>query len=383
MRVLNILRKYKRYFQDADKSLLRIEISSANLLHNINQFRSRYSKHKIAAVLKSNAYGHGLKEVGSFLDKNKDISYFAVDSLLEAQILRDHGVKKPIIIIGYVSDKAFSDLARLKSVTVVITSLEQARIFQEKINFSLSIHLKVDTGLRRHGIMLDELEEAIGMILRNKNLKTEGLMTHLADAGSADSKITLEQLDVWKKSVAIFRKYFSGGLLHFAATAGTRYLDRAESNLIRIGIGLWGFGNREDLDLDLKPVLSWKAKIVNIKELKAGEGAGYNFLFRAEKDLKIAVIPCGYYEGVPRVLTNKGFVYYENTPLRMIGRISMNLTIIDITDVYGHIKLEDEVTVISVDSQKLNSVFHYAKLAGRTSYEILVALAPTIRRVVI
>jgi len=384
MKVLNFFRQFKNLLEDPEARLLRIELNSQNLLHNIFQFRQKFPKHQLAAVLKSNAYGHGLREIGLFLDDVDDIGYFAVDSLMEAQLLRQVGVRKKIIILGYVAEKSLGAVKKLKNTILVVNSLAQAEILKNRINFPLEVHLKVDTGMHRQGLAILELESAIKKLAENKKIKINGLMTHLADANSFEEKNTLVQLKEWAAAVKIFEKYFPQAILHFAATAGTRYLDKAKSNLIRLGIGLYGHENREDAAImDLKPVLSLFAKIVNIREIPQGEGVGYNFLFQADRSMKIAVIPCGYYESVPKALSNIGFVYYKDTPLRLLGRTSMNLSIIDISSVQELLALETEIEVISVNPDKLNSVENYAKMAKLAPYEIYVHLAPTIKRYIV
>ncbi|MDP2855860.1 MAG: alanine racemase [bacterium] len=384
MKILNFLRQVKNLFEDPEGRLLRIEIDSRNLLHNISQFHQKFPEHQLAAVLKSNAYGHGLKEIGSFLDNVDDIAYFAVDSLMEAQLLRQMGARKKIIVLGYVAEKSLGAIRKLKNIILVANSLAQAEILKNRINFPLEVHLKIDTGMHRHGLAILELELAIKKLSENKKIKINGLMTHLAAANNPEEKNISAQLGEWSVAVKIFEKYFPKGVLHFAATAGTRYLDKAKSNLIRLGIGLYGHENRDDnAIMGLKPVLSLYAKIVNIREISAGDGVGYNFLFKADKNLRIAVIPCGYYEAVPKALSNIGFVYYKNTPLRLLGRTSMNLSIIDISSVKEPLRLETEIEVISNDPDKLNSAENYAKIAKMAPYEIYVHLAPTIKRYIV
>ncbi len=384
MKLLNFFRQFKNLFEDPEGRLLRIELNSQNLLHNISQFRQKFPSHQLAAVLKSNAYGHGLKEIGLFLDKVADISYFAVDSLMEAQLLRQVGVKKKIIILGYVAEKSLAAVKKLKNAVLAVNSLAQAEILRNRVNFPLEVHLKVDTGMHRHGLIISELERGIKKLSENKKIAISGLMTHLADANNSDPANTFRQLEKWQSAVEVFKKHCPNAVLHFAATAGTRYLDKAESNLIRLGIGLYGQENRDDAPLmDLRPVLSLFAKIVNLRDINKGEGVGYNFLFRADKDMRVAIIPCGYYEAVPKALSNIGFVYYKNTPLRLLGRTSMNLSIIDVSAVSEPLKLETEIEVISSDPAKLNSAENYAKMAKMAPYEIYVHLAPTIKRYIV
>lgn len=382
MRFLNFLRQIKSRFDNPAHHLLRIELNSHNLLSNIRFFREKFPQYQLGAVLKSNAYGHGLKELGKFLDRRPEIYYLIVDNIVEAEILRDLGVKKPIIILGYLPESVLFKLKRLGDIILIVNSLKQSEILKRKISFSLKVHLKIDTGMHRQGMALEELIPAIKILKENPKIKIEGLMTHLADATNYQSSATFSQLKKWQEALKIFKQYFSRGAFHFAATAGTHYLNYAESNLIRIGLGLYGFDNfsREEEKWPLKPILSFKAKIVNLKEVKKGEGVGYNFYFYADKDLKIAILPCGYFEVIPRAISNSGFVYFRDQPLRILGRISMNQLIIDVSEVKEPLKLEDEIEVISDNPLKLNSLSAYSKFFNVSIYEVMVGLSPFIKR---
>ncbi len=381
MRVLNFLRKIKGSVKNSSNvHLLRIEIDSPKILSNIKTLREKFPKHQLSIVLKGNAYGHGLREMASFLDVNRDISYFCVDSLMEAKIIRDLGLKKPIIILGYVLKNTLNHLKKLKKIVLIVNSLQQAKDLAELVNFSLTVHLKVDTGMHRHGIIFSELEQAINILKNNHFIKIDGLMTHFADADNKESEFTLNQIKDWQESVKIYKKYFSGGLLHFSATAGSNYLKQAEGNLIRIGAALYGFDVTKDKILEVRPILSFWAKVVNIKTLKKGEFIGYNCIFQADKDLKIALVPCGYFEGVPRFSSNEGYAYFNDKPLRILGRVSMNLTALDATGT--DIKLEDEIEIFSSNPQRLNSIENYAKICKTGVHDVLVHLAPSIKRVV-
>lgn len=381
MRLLNILRKFKKIIQsNSQKHLLRIEISSQQLLQNIQVLKEKFPQHQLSAVLKGNAYGHGLKEMATFLENKKEIKYFCVDSLMEAKIIRDLGLKKPIIILGYVLKESLKQLKRLKNVVLIVNSLKQAQDLKQLINFPLAVHLKVDAGMHRHGIIFSDLEEGINILKENSYIKIDGLMTHFADADNRESDFTKGQLIVWQEAVKIYKKYFSKGLMHFSATTGTNYLNQAESNFIRAGAALFGFDVTKDKILGVKPILSFWAKVVNIKTLKKGEFIGYGCTFKADKDLKVALVPCGYFEGVPRISSNQGYAYFKGNPLRILGRVSMNLTALDATGI--DIKLEDEIEIFSADSQRLNSVENYAKICKTGIHDILVHLASGIKRVV-
>lgn len=382
MYLLNIVRRYKNIFKSEKKHLLRVIINKKNLEENISFFKSIFSKHQLSVVLKSNAYGHGLKEMGSLLDKDDRVNFFVVDNIIEAKTLRDYGIKKAIIIIGYIPKGVIEELKSIKNVILVINSFEQAKYIAEEIKFKLKVHLKVDTGMNRQGMSFDELRNAIEILKDRKNINVDGLMSHLADADNQDDTSTQIQIKRWQDAMNIFRHYYVGGIHHFSATAGTKYISQTPSNLIRVGIGAYGFDTTADKRLKVKPVLSFMAKVVNIKRLKKGEDVGYNFTYKAPRDMTIAVVPCGYYEGIPRSMSNKGVMYYQNVSLPILGRISMNLTILDITAVDDRIGIEDEIEVYSNDPQKDNSIENIAKICDTIPYEIMVRINSGIRRFV-
>jgi alanine racemase len=379
MRILNFLRKYKNILNNSANHLLRIDLNKENLLNNISQYKKKFPEYDLIVVLKSNAYGHGLKEIGSFLDKNENVKCFAVDSIVEAKILKDFGIKKDILILGYVLSSSIKELKKIYNHILMVNSFFQAEFLSENIDFPLKIHLKVDSGMNRQGIVFEDFLKTINILKKNKNIKILGMATHLADADNFENKQpTLKQIEKWKLALDIFKKNISeNGMFHFSATKGIPFLKEGESNTLRIGLGIYGF-NSSFKDISLKPVLSFWAKIVNIKNLKKGNSIGYNFQYTAEQDKKIAIIPCGYYEGIPLKASNKGFCYFNNKPLKILGRISMNLTAIDISDI-ENIKIEDEVEVFSTEN-RLNNIENYAKISETTPYEILSRLSRGIKR---
>ncbi len=384
MNFLNSYRIFKNNLKGYQPNyhLLRLEIDSQQLKNNIHFFKSHFQIPYLTAVLKSNACGHGLKEIGQLLDKNENISHLMVDSIMEAKILRNFNVKKPIIVVGYVPKAILKDLKKL-NVTLAVNSLDQALDLKNQIDFPLKLHIKIDTGLHRHGVFLEELKKTIDILKTNRHLKIQGLMSHLA-APSNQKELSLNQFKNWQEGLIIYKEKisdFKNHYFHLLATAGINYFNKIENNLARIGIGIYGFDSTEEKNLAVKPVLSLFAKIVNIKTVKKGEGVGYGFSWIVNKDTKIAVIPCGYYEGVPRYLSNVGYFYYQDKPLKIIGRVSMNLTIIDISEI-NNLQLEDEVEVFSTDPQKLNSFNNVADIGKTIPYEVLVHLSPQIKRVV-
>lgn len=384
MHFVSLMRGIKENFRhyDPSRNLLRIEINSHQLNQNIEFFKKTFKIPYLAAVLKSNAYGHGLKEMGHLFDINPDISYLVVDSIIEAKILREKNIRKPIIILGYVPRSALKDLKKLRCI-LVVNSLKQAEILSQEINFPLGVHIKIDTGLHRQGVSLEELVSTIKILKKNQHLRIEGLMSHLA-APASNKELSRHQLERWQEGVNVYKEHipnWQSHLFHVLATAGINQFSQIENNLARIGFGLYGFDATAEKNLSLKPILSFWAKFVNIKNVPKGEGVGYGFSWIAERDTRTATVACGYYEGVPRYLSNVGYFYYHDQPLKIIGRVSMNLTVVDISSI-SDLKLEDEVEVFSDDPNKKNSLAAVAEIGKTIPYEVMVHLSPQIKRVI-
>ncbi|MFC1622551.1 alanine racemase [Patescibacteria group bacterium] len=384
VKLIQFLRKLKRkiYYHNP---LIRVLVYKNNLLHNLHEYQNKFPNYKIAPVLKSNAYGHGLIEVAKIL-KNENVPFLVIDSLFEARALRSTGIKNDLLIIGYAQPEEIIK-NKLKNVSFVITSLEQLQELAGSLaslgmTLKKKVHLKIDTGMHRQGILVSKIDQAIEIIKKSQNLKLEGICSHLADADSENSDFTEKQIEVWNnvvekiKSKFNFIKYF-----HISASAGSAFLEKANCNLVRLGIGLYGFNLSPHIDLNLKPVLEVRTIITGIKKIKARDSVGYNATFTADKDMTVATLPVGYFEGIPRRLSNKGFVKTRNNFCKILGRVSMNITSIDLSEI-PDVKTGNEVVVISSDSSDKNSVENNAKICNTIPYEILVDIPQHLKRIV-
>lgn len=367
--------------------LIKIEISAQNILHNYNQFRKLNNRMAISPVLKSNAYGHGIDLIASILDKENP-PFFSLDAYFEAIALRNAGVKSPILVIGYTFVDTIIN-CHLKDVAFTITSLEMLKELDSKIKKVVKIHLKIDTGMARQGISYldkDKIKEAIDILEKNKNIVLEGIMSHLSDADNdLDNQNTLKQIEYWNDCILNFKNRFPNiKFIHLSATSGHLYIDKISplNNVSRLGLGLYGIPTSKNLSqkVSLRPALKVKTVISGIKKIQKGNLVGYNGTFLAKEDMTIATIPMGYNEGIDRRLSNKGFVRIGDVFCPIIGRVSMNITTIDISGLVGK-KLNDEVIVISNDASHKNSIENIAKDCQTIPYEILVHLSPLIKRV--
>jgi len=356
-----------------------VEISEKRLINNFKYLASINSKIKIAPVLKSNAYGHGIIEVGSILDKLSPV-FFCVDSIYEAYQLYKAKIKTPLLITGYVDPENL----RIKRLpfSYAVFDLQQLRGIL-KFQPQAKVHLFVDTGMHREGVRIDDLEIFLNELNEKEKHSIEGLMSHLAFSEEPNNADTKLQISNFKMAIKILKKYFVfPKFIHFANSSGlinSKKLGLFFSNVSRTGLAIYGISSVNQKGL--KPVLELKTHVVQIKTIKKGKKAGYDFTYEVKKDGVIAVLPIGYNDGIDRRLSSKGFVLIKNKLCPIIGRVSMNITTIDVTSV-KNVKVLDEVLVFSNNS-KVNNVVNSASKIGAIPYEILVHLERSTKRKII
>lgn len=359
--------------------LVTITLDGAALAHNYRTFQSIRPQTYIAPVLKSNAYGHGLVLIARKLNELNP-PFFVVDSYYEALILKNEGIQSDVLVLGYIKPE---NIFRTKEKGVVFTITTFAQL--EKISANLKrptrFHLKVDTGMHRQGIAASELLDAIACINKNKNIVLEGVCSHFADADTPHSDYMDKQIALWNEIRSILTKKFSSiRYTHIEATAGTAWANKVSANVCRVGIGLYGINPASWHRLLLRPVLTMESVVVGIKQLKQGDCVGYNATYCAPRDMVIATIPVGYYEGIDRRLSNKGCVYINNIECPIVGRVSMNMINVDVSDV-PNVQEGDTVEIISTHFDRKNSIVSIANLCETIPYEILVHIPEKIRRV--
>ncbi len=379
MNIFYFLKNLKKSFSKYKNSVT-IYISKENILHNLYAYQKNYKDLSFAPVLKSNAYGHGILEIAKILDKEK-LPFFVVDSLYEARLLKLNSIKKDILIIGYTRLENIKIFNSPQFIFTVI-SLDEIKNISKNYSKKIRIHLKVDTGMHRQGIMINEIDEAINILRENKNFILEGICSHFADADSQDKFFTESQIENWKKVVEKFKSNFETiKYFHTSATAGSYYNKKEFGNVVRLGIGLYGVNTSPFSDLNLNPVMRIEAIVSSIRNLKAGESIGYNHIATLEKDSKVATVTMGYFEGVDRRLSNIAHFKIKNNFCKILGRVSMNMSSIDVTDL--DVKLEDKVIILSEKKEDLNSLVNFTKLSNTIPYDILVHINSSLKRKVI
>lgn len=389
--------RYIRSLQHSYEPLVRIEISASAIKNNLAEF-SKMAGWPIAPVLKSNAYGHGLIQVAKIIDKEQ-IPFIVVDSHYEAHVLRNEGITSPILIIGHTPAETIQQ-SRLKNITFTIVGRDEISEIGKVLTSPKQFHIKIDTGMHRQGIRSDELDQALQEIHLCQNIVISGACSHFSDADGVTEEYSLRQITDWNDCVAKIRKSFSSAkTFHIANSAGNFFnnhsLPKIDANLGRLGISLYGIPsqapstilNKQESVPLLKPALTMITKISGLKILKQGETVGYNNTFTAKRDMHVATIPTGYFEGIDRRLSNVGSVQIQDElgewiTCPIVGRVSMNITTIDVSAVKG-IHLHSSVRIFSQNPEDMNSIQSIAKISGTIPYEILIHIPQHIRRVMV
>jgi len=365
--------------------LNRIELNSSAVLANIRLMQQQHPGQHIMPVLKANAYGHGLEEMAEILNA-VSCDYLIVDGYFEAAKIR-YFSKHRILVLGYIKPENVNllDIKRCSFVVQDIAGLEAFGHLHQPVR----IHMELNTGMNRLGLQPNEVDQYLSTLKKYHNLELEGIMTHLADADNAvDDNFTEQQVIVFDKQVEYIKSQgFQPNLIHIAQTAGSTKAHSHYANGLRLGIGLYGINPLQPRDphysqlIGLQPVLDLKSTIIKTIDLKLGDRVSYNGIFTANEKTRIAVLPLGYYEGIPRELSNTGYVTQGGQILPIVGRVCMNHTMVDLAG--SNLKVGDEVTVISANPADPNSVTGLNANFKMFPYSLLTGLSSSIRRVIV
>ncbi len=372
-----------------DRGSLRtwIDVDRRALEHNLVIFRSLLSPGcRLMAVCKSNAYGHGLYDLAPVLE-DMGADWFGVDSIVEAVTLRKKGIRKPILVLGYTLPARFGEAVRHR-VSLTISSLENLRaLAAHRSPRPPRVHLKLDTGMHRQGLLAAQWEPARRILSRCRgHIRVEGVYTHFAAAKNPEDRdYTNGQIREFEEAVSFFG--FSSGrvIRHAAATAAVLNYPEAAYDLARIGIGLMGhWPSAEtkrawDSAVVLKPALTWRTIISEVKAVKKGMGIGYDLSETLKRNSRIGVCPIGYWHGYPRSLSIIGEVLVRGRRAKVLGTVSMDMIVIDLTDAAAA-RAGDVVTIIGRDGREELTAYEVARRAGVFHYELLTRLNPLIQK---
>jgi len=367
------------------------EIDLNNLAANFNEVKQRVSPTaRVMAVVKANAYGHGAVECAQRLAR-EGADWFGVALPEEGFELREAGIAQPILCLaGYWPGQAAACIRH--GLTCVVYRLEMIdALNQAAANAGVvaDVHVKVDTGMGRLGVRFDQLSEFVAALERFRNVRIDGVMTHLAAADDAMCQpLTHDQIQRFEAAVTVFRDYgYRPTQLHLANSAGVYGHRESWGNLVRPGGVLYGLWRdvlpHSTSNADLRAVMSLHSRICLLKWVPPGETIGYGCTFEASRRSLIATVPVGYHDGYMRGLSNRAHVIVRGMYAPVVGRVSMDLTLIDVTDVTG-VEVDDQVTLLGWNRQNPElkvAAEDLARIAGTLSYEVTCGVSERVPRV--
>jgi alanine racemase len=363
------------------------EISLPALTHNYAEIKqSLRSSAQLMAVLKADAYGHGAIECARALESIR-AEWFGVAMVEEGIILREAGISRPILCLGGFWQGQAIDVIRYDLTPVVfrIDAAEELNARARDAGREVSYHLKVDTGMGRLGVPFAETAEFARALKQFGSISLDGVMTHFADADSDRPAYTMAQIASYHETIRILREIgFHPTWQHLANSAGIHAYPQSHGNLARAGATLYGLTRdvlaRSPEPFNLLPVMSLHSRVVMLKNVPAGTSLGYGCTFETERESRIATIPIGYADGLRRAHSNNGRVIIRGRYAPIAGRVSMDLTIIDVTDIPG-VELGDEVILIGEQSGLGITAEDLAEQTGTISYEIVTGVSSRVTRV--
>jgi alanine racemase len=359
-------------------TLNEIVISRAALRHNWRCWQKQRPRHYLCPVLKSNAYGHGLLLVARFWQQFRP-PFLAVDSTFEALILHRAGIRLPLLILGpYPPLHAIPRNCRWHWVVSDFAVLE--RLYTLDKDFPL--HLFFDTGMHREGFPPTAWPR-LRAWLRERKKNIEGVATHFASPELAPQHPAwVRQVQRWRQLLqAIIRDGFQVRYIHAEATGSARQEKPLPGNMVRLGLGLYGYDSVTPTQprFPLQPALHFRSTIVSIKEAAAGEWVGYGATFRTKRKMRLGIVAAGYAEGVDRRLSNCGYWQCAGKAVPICGRVSMNMTVVDLSNL-PQVRVGERVYLYRGIAPAPYSLVRAAELCKTIPYELLVHLAPSIRR---
>lgn len=366
-----------------------VEIEKEAIKYNLKQFRNLIgSKRLLMPVIKSNAYGHGLMEIAKICLESKEVDRICVVNLDEALELLKLKHSKPIFILSFYELEEDKLKHAVKyGVIFPLYSFKQAVCLNEmgkKLGKMVKVHLKIDTGTSRIGILPQEAISFVKSIQKLSFLHVEGLWSHLASS-EEDKKFTLFQLETFKKVDTELREHgIVVPLKHIACTASTILYPESYFDAVRVGLGIYGLhpSKKTMKIINLKPALTLNTKIIQLKDIPKLTRVSYGGEWTALKKTKLAVIPLGYFDGYDRKLSNKIDVLIKDVRCPLRGRVCMNLSMIDVSKL-KRVSVGDRVTIFGKSISKSISAQELAQRISTINYEIVARINPLIPRVYI
>ncbi len=375
-----------------DRPLSYIELSVKNLEHNLALFRGIAKPGtRLAFAVKGNAYGHGLAQIASMADGLTD--YFLVNSIEELRMLRAVS-QKPAFVLGYVAPSALGEAMALGCIFGVFSTTQFLEISRAATALGVvqDVHISCDALLGREGFLESELADLFLAAKEHASVRITGMYAHFANIeDTTDFTHAEKQIAAYERMCAMARDAgYTDLYTHISATSGLLVYEKdlGRNPIVRIGIGAYGLWPSETLKrkwvkagMELLPVLSWKTRIAQIKTLPAGATIGYGLTYKAQKDTRIALIPQGYADGYVRALSGCGMVLIAGRRCAVLGRVSMNMFVVDATNVPEAVE-GDEAVLIGEQGDKSISAQEVAERSNTINYEAVTRISPLLPRII-
>lgn len=374
-----------------------LEIDRNALIHNLNQIRRRIGPHpQLMAVIKANAYGHGAGEVATICQQ-AGADYFGVATLNEALALRHSGIHLAILVLGYTPAWLAETLVK-EQIAATVYDLETVHALAAAAHHAQTravVHVKVNTGMNRLGLPLEAVADFVRALHNLPTIKVEGIFTHFADADQPVQEFAQAQLARFSAVLATLESAaLRPPLVHAANSAATLTLPAAHFDLVRCGIALYGLHPDQvtaPLPAAFQPVLSWKARVAQVRTLTPNEGIGYGRTFVTQQPTVTAMIPVGYADGFPRAPQHWGSVLIHGQPAPILGRVCMDQTIVDVTAIEqaatqagrAGVRQGDEVVLIGRQGEATLTAEQIGRRFGTINYEVVSRILARVPRVVV
>lgn len=357
-------------------------VSLGAIRHNVRELKKLVDGAGLMAVVKANGYGHGANEVARAAS-SAGASYLCVATLEEGISLRAAGIDSPVLVMGVLSEAdcaqcVYSDLSACVFLPTQVAAMQQAAIDSGK---QAQAHLKIDSGFHRIGVYGQALDEMLLAFLSNDHVMMEGIFTHFATADMNDDSFVVEQLERFEEALAKVRAFCFHPLVHVSNSAAMMRRGKLCGDMVRMGIAMYGCLPSGEMPLPFKlmPALKWVSEIGAINRLSIGETVGYGRMFKAQRESVIATLPLGYADGYARRFGGCAAVLIHGKRCPVIGRVCMDQTMVDITDIQNP-KLRDEVVLLGEQGSERITANDLAKWMGSIDYEVLTGISQRVPR---
>ena len=360
-----------------------VEVDLSRISANLRAIRQHVNGAKVMAIVKANAYGHGIIEVARQM-QNDGADMLGVAFLEEAVLLREHGITSPILVFGGIAKNQIPLILKM-GLTATASSVDKLKLIDEAaaaLGIRAKVHLKIDTGMERIGVHYYNADKLLEVSLQCRHCEVEGIYSHFANADALDLSHARLQLERFMEVLTFYQKRsIQAPLRHIANSAGILALPESHLDLVRPGIMLYGVYPSPETPqtVSIKPALSWQSHVAYFKVVRAGQPVSYGSTWKCDHDARVVTVPVGYGDGFFRALSNKAEVLIRGQRYPVVGRVCMDQVMVNIDQ--GTAYNGDRVTLIGNDEGQTITADDLAQWAGTIPYEVLTNINTRVPRV--